>query len=118
MAAVTVYGIKNCDTVKKTLRWLQAEKIDHHFHDYKTDGVDADVLDHALAQHGWENVINRNGTTWRKLPEDMRENMNTARARKAALDNPSLIKRPLLVKSKTITLGFDEKTYAALFRRT
>lgn len=116
MPAPAIYGIKNCDTMKKAFAWLKAKGVDYRFHDYKTAGADADILDRAFAAHGWESVINRQGTTWRKLPEDVRENMTESRAKKAAIENPSLIKRPLLVSGKTILLGFDEMAYARLLR--
>ena len=73
---ITVYGIKNCDTMKKAFTWLDQHKIAYTFHDYKKSGADEAVLKKAIAEHGWENVINRKGTTWRALPEKTRETMN------------------------------------------
>ena len=112
---VTIYGIKNCDTMKKTFAWLERRKIAYTFHDYKKSGADEAVLKKAIKQHGWENVINRKGTTWRAFPDRVRESMDEAKAVKAALENPSLIRRPMMVRDGAIHLGFDEKTYTAIF---
>ena len=76
----TLYGIQNCDTMKKAFKWLDAQNIAYDFHDYKKIGIDEDVLKQALTQHGWENVINRRGTTWRKLPKDVQESMGADKA--------------------------------------
>lgn len=111
---VTVYGIKNCDTMKKAFTWLDKHKVDYAFHDYKKSGADEAVLKKAIAEHGWENVINRKGTTWRALPEKTRETMTEKTAIKAALDNPSLVKRPLVTHKKGVLLGFDEAEFKAL----
>ncbi len=115
MKPVTVYGIKNCDTMKKAFTWLDNHKVAYEFHDYKKEGADEAVLKRAIADLGWENVINRKGTTWRALPEKARETMNAASALKAALENPSLVKRPLIVHSKNLHLGFDETAYKEIF---
>ena len=110
MDKLTVYGIKNCDTMKKTFQWLAHHKVEYEFHDYKEEGADEDVLKRALAQHGWENVLNRKGTTWRALPDKIKEAMNERLALKTALDNPSIIRRPLLDCGSEIQLGFEEKS--------
>lgn len=112
---ICVYGIKNCDTMKKAFAWLDGQGVDYDFHDYKKEGADKDLLRKAFDQHGWEDVINRKGTSWRKLPEKDREAMTAAKAMKAALDNPSLIRRPMLIKGSKIHLGFDEALYRRLF---
>ena len=111
---VTVYGIKNCDTMKKAFTWLDKHKVEYDFHDYKKSGADEAVLKRAVAEHGWENVINRKGTTWRTLPEKARETMNEKSAIKAALENPSLVKRPLVTHKKGVLLGFDEAAFKVL----
>ncbi|MCI5059608.1 MAG: ArsC family reductase [Alphaproteobacteria bacterium] len=115
MAVVEIYGIKNCDTMRKSLKWLEGNDIAHHFHDYKKEGVDQEILQTAMDQCGWENVINRRGTTWRKLPKEQQDNMDTQGAMKAALDNPSFIKRPLLIRSGKVHLGFKEELYSEIF---
>ncbi len=111
---ITVYGIRNCDTMKKAFTWLDKHKVAYVFHDYKKSGADEDVLKKAIAEHGWENVINRKGTTWRALPEKARDAMTEKTAIKAALDNPSLVKRPLVTHKKGVLLGFDEAAFKVL----
>jgi arsenate reductase len=113
---LSVYGIKNCDTMKKTFAWLDGNNIPYVFHDYKKAGVDMDVLSQAIAQHGWENVINRKGTSWRALPEEIRNSMDAAGALKAAIGNPSLIRRPLIVSDGDIYLGFNADDYSGFFQ--
>ena len=110
-----IYGIKNCDTMKKAFKWLDEKGVNYTFHDYKKEGVDEDVLKAALDQHGWENVINRRGTTWRQLPKDIQDSMNDKKAVQVALDKPSIIKRPLLVNKGKITLDFKPEIYAKIF---
>jgi len=112
----TIYGIKNCDTMKKALKWLEENGIECIFHDYKKSGADADILNQAIADHGWENVINRRGTTWRKLSDDVKNSINENKALKLALENPSIIKRPLLIHNDHIELGFSPEIYSALFK--
>lgn len=114
-ATTTVFGIKNCDTMKKAFVWLDAAQVPYRFHDYKKDGIDKGVLAAAIQAHGWENVINKKGTTWRALPEDVRAGMNAARALKAAADNPSLVKRPLIVRGDHTYVGFDAALYQKIF---
>ena len=111
---IKIYGIKNCDTMKKALRWLDDQAIDYDFIDYKKAGVDLGVLRAAIVQHGWEQVVNRRGTTWRNLSDDVKATMDDDTAMSAARDNPSLIKRPLLVNDTRIVLGFKPDDYAAL----
>lgn len=113
---LSVYGIKNCDTMKKTFAWLDANNIPYVFHDYKKGGADVDVLSQAIARHGWENVINRKGTSWRALPEEVRGSMDAAGALKAARENPSLIRRPLIVSGGEIYLGFNADDYSGFFK--
>ena len=115
--SVTIYGIKNCDTMKKAFAWLKEQGIAYDFHDYKKAGVDEDVLKEAIAGHGWERVINQRGTTWRKLPEDVRASMDADGALAAAKENASLVKRPLLVDEACNSyLGFSEDMYAEIFK--
>lgn len=111
MAAPKIYGIKNCDTMKKAFKWMDANSVAYDFHDYKKEVVDQDILIAAIKMHGWEKVINRRGTTWRKLPDDIKESMDETKAVEHAAANPSMIKRPLLVQEDDILLGFDEKSY-------
>ena len=116
MSDTIIYGIKNCDTMKKAFSWLNERGVDYNFHDYKKSGADSAVLKNAFKTHGWENVINRRGTTWRSLPDGVKAAMNDTNAINAALENPSLIKRPLLVHKGTVHLGFSIDTYAEVFK--
>lgn len=110
---ITIYGIKACDTMKKAFTWLDQHGIEYDFHDYKKAGAPAERLPAWIAQQGWEQVINRRGTTWRKLPESARENMTAEAAASAAADNPSMIRRPLVeADGKVLLLGFDAAAWA------
>jgi arsenate reductase (glutaredoxin) len=115
MPQTVVYGIKNCDTMKKTFLWLDNHRVDYVFHDYKKSGGDKAVLQRVFQQHGWEDVLNRKGTTWRKLPEDARNSMTATKALKIAQENPSIIKRPLIIQGDDILLGFDESVFKKRF---
>ncbi len=112
---ITLYGIKNCDTVKKALKWLDSRGISYTFHNYKKQGADKDALTKAIEQHGWESVINKRGTTWRNLPDDIKAGTNAQNAMDLALENPSIIKRPLLIIGDTTYLGFNEENYRNIF---
>ena len=114
MTAPKIYGIKNCDTMKKAFKWMDANGVAYDFHDYKKQDIDKDILIAAIKVHGWENVINRRGTTWRKLPDDIKESMDEKKAVEQAAANPSMIKRPLLIQGDNILLGFDDIKYPNL----
>lgn len=103
---IIVYGIPNCDTVKKARAWLAEQGLEYRFHDFKKAGVPEEQLDDWLERFGWETVINRRGTSWRRLPAEEREAMDVARAREAALANPSLIKRPVVEHNGNTLIGF------------
>ena len=113
--SVQIYGIKACDTMKKAFTWLDDHGIDYQFHDYKKEGASAAALRRWIDALGWETVINRRGTTWRKLPESLRQSMDAEQAVQAALDNPSLIKRPMLETGKLLEPGFKPARYAEIF---
>lgn len=102
--------------MKKAFKWMDTHGISYEFHDYKKQGVDVGVLNNAIATHSWENVINRRGTTWRKLDSAVKNEMNTDKAISLAQDNASIIKRPLIIFKDEITLGFDENTYKIRFK--
>ena len=110
---MTVFGIKNCNTVKNALDWLNGHGIPYEFHDYKKKGITADALKAWSKQVGWEVLLNRKGLTWKQLPEAERARIKTeADAIQLMIDKTSIIKRPLLEKNgKVILLGFDEETY-------
>ena len=112
---LVLYGIANCDTVKKARKWLVHEGIDYHFHDYRKAGVDADWLKARIDEFGWQSVVNRKGTTWRKLPEALRNAMDTEGAVQVLLEQPAMIKRPLLGPvspvNNTYLLGFSAECW-------
>jgi Spx/MgsR family transcriptional regulator len=105
---ITLYGIPNCDTVKRARSWLEERRIDAAFHDFKKAGVPPTELDRWLDAAGWETLLNRRGTTWRRLDEAIREAVtDAASARALMLEQPSLIKRPVVDWHGRITVGFD-----------
>ena len=112
---ITVYGIKNCDTVKKALKWLADHNIEHKLHDYRVEGVDTAFLQQAEAQFGWENLVNKRGTTWRNLDEDVKKTLSKSTALSVLADNPTLIKRPIILQEGKALIGFDEKEYQTVF---
>ncbi len=112
---VRIYGIPNCDTMKKARQWLADHGIEHEFHDYKKAGVDAQRLRRWVRQVGWENLLNRRGTTWRRLDEGVRDAIDEAGAIGLMLENPSIIKRPVLEHGKTVHVGFKAEEYAGIF---
>lgn len=111
-----LHGIPNCDTVKKARAWLDAHGIAYTFHDYKKAGVDPDRLRHWVDRLGWETVLNRAGTTFRKLPDADRTGLDADKAIALMLANPSMIKRPILVSGDTLLAGFAPDTYLAALR--
>jgi len=116
MSEVTVYGIANCDTIKKAKSWLDKEGVTYSFHDYRKQGLEAKQLESWADSLGWENLLNRRGTTWRKLPEDVKQNIDQSSAIEIMLKNPSIIKRPLLIKGNDKFLGFSDSDYQDIFR--
>jgi len=111
---VTLYGIRTCDTVRKARRWLEEHGIDYRYHDLRGDGLDAARLNAWIADLGWEQLINRRGTTWRQLPEAEREPLDAARAHTLMLAHPALVKRPLIETADGRHLGFSAAQYAKL----
>lgn len=109
-----VYGIKNCDTMKKARTWLEAHGVAHDFHDYKTAGVERTKLEGWVKAAGWETLLNRAGTTFRKLPDSAKANLTESKALKLMLEQPSMIKRPVLERGKTLLVGFSPEKYSAL----
>lgn len=109
------YGIPNCDTVKKARSWLDSHKITCVFHDYKQSGVEAALLQRWCAALGWETVLNRAGTTFKKLPDADKENLTEAKAIKLMLAQPSMIKRPLLEGDGKLLIGFKPEQYEKAF---
>jgi arsenate reductase len=111
-----IYGIKNCDTMKKAFAWLDSHKIDYAFHDYKKDGVPAERLRAWAKQAGWESLVNMRGPTYRKIPDAEKENLNEARAIKLLEQHSSAIKRPVLESGSKLLVGFDPDQYQRTLR--
>jgi arsenate reductase len=112
---ITIYGIKNCDTMKKARAWLDANGHAYTFHDYKFEGIDKAMLENWAKEVGWETLLNRAGTTFRKLPEGERENVTEKKAIALMLAQPSMIKRPVLDVGGKLVVGFRPETYAKVF---
>jgi Spx/MgsR family transcriptional regulator len=115
-AALTVYGIPNCDQVKKTRRWLAAARRDHRFHDLRGDGVTREDLTRWLRQVPWTTLVNQKGSTWRNLPPEARP-ADEARAVLAMLAQPTLIKRPVVEFGGRVLVGFSEEALAELLAK-
>ena len=110
---VRIYGIKACDTMKKARTWLEQHAVSHDFHDYKTQGIDREHLTQWCDEHGWQVVLNRAGTTFRKLDEAQKADLDQARAIDLMLAQPSMIKRPVLDLGTRTLVGFKPERYAA-----
>ncbi len=113
--SVTIYGIKNCDTMKKARAWLDAHKIAYAFHDYKSAGADKALLEGWAKQVGWEALLNRAGTTFRALPDADKAGLTDKKAIALMAAQPSMIKRPVLTAGDKILVGFKPESYKALF---
>ena len=113
----TLYGIPNCDTVKKARTWLDRHGVEYRFHDFKKEGLDKAQLKGWVDQAGLNVVLNKAGTTYRALPEAEKENLTEAKARKLMVENPSLVKRPVLEKDGRLFIGFKPDEYEVIFRK-
>ncbi len=109
-----LYGIKNCDTVKKARTWLDNNSIDYQFHDYRVDGLTLELLHHFAADLGWETMLNRSSTSWRQLSAEQQSDLTEAKALQLMLALPTLIKRPILDADSKLLLGFKPDTYQCL----
>ena len=112
---ITLYGIKNCDTVRKARKWLDTHNIDYQFHDFREDGLDSDAVAAWIDELGWQNLLNRRSQSWKTLDEDARASMDDESAHKAVLTHPTLIKRPLLDTGEQRYTGFSAANYAKIF---
>jgi len=112
---ITIYGIKNCDTMKKARDWLDGHGVAYAFHDYKATGIDADHLKTWAGKVGWEVLLNRAGTTFRKLPDADKAGIDEAKAISLMLAQPSMIKRPVLDTGSKLLVGFKPELYQAAF---
>lgn len=113
----TIFGIPNCDTVKKAITWLKENKIDYQFHDYKVAGIDAATLQSWCEQVNWDIIFNKRSTTYKELPSSLQQSITTAsKAIPVMQQHTSIIKRPIIVrKGKVVAVGFDAKKYKEIF---
>lgn len=114
---ITLYGIKNCDTVKKARNWLDTHGVDYRFHDFRADGLDREMVARWLAELGWETLVNKRSTSWKALDEATRTGMNQDSALPAILAQPTLIKRPLLDTGHERFTGFSAASYQKIFSK-
>jgi arsenate reductase (glutaredoxin) len=114
--AARLYGIKNCDTIKKAKKWLDTNNIDFEFHDFRVQGIDKKLIENWLTQIDWQLLLNTRGTTWRKLPESERDGINKTSAIKLMLEHPAIIKRPVLTVKNKYYVGFKDKDYEQVFK--
>lgn len=113
--AVTLYGIPNCDTVKKARRWLDDAGVAHNFHDFRKNGLEGDLLQSWIDNLGWEKLLNKAGTTFRKLPDEQKGSLDAAKAKALMLEQPAMIKRPVLDADGKLAVGFKPDDYQARF---
>jgi arsenate reductase (glutaredoxin) len=113
---MTIHGIRNCDTMKKARAWLEAQGLEYQFHDYKTQGIAPETLAAWVGELGWEVLLNRAGTTFRKLPDAEKQGLDAARAMALMLAQPSMIKRPVLDLGPRRIVGFSPESYARALR--
>ncbi|GLR70215.1 ArsC family reductase [Agaribacter marinus] len=110
-----VYGIPNCDTIKKARKWLTDNNVEYDFHDYKKQGVNEVLLKRAIEEFGVDIVVNKRGTTYRQLPQETKDNLNAENAIAIVSANPSMIKRPIIDTGKQLLIGFNANEYAEVF---
>ncbi|MDA9771576.1 ArsC family reductase [Emcibacteraceae bacterium] len=111
---IKIYGIKNCDTMKKAVKWMDANSIEYDFHDYRKDGISEDMVANFVSRLGLELVLNKRGTTWRKLPDDIKDNIDEAGAIKLMVENEAMIKRPIFDLGDELAIGFSKNDQAIL----
>lgn len=111
----TMFGIPNCDTIKKAKKWLEAEGIAYEFHDYRKQGVDAALVTEFCDALGWEIVLNKRGTTFRQLTQEQKDSLNQENAIKLLVENPAMIKRPILKVNDQLHIGFKADQYTTIF---
>lgn len=112
---VTLYGIKHCDTIKKAKKWLEKNSIDYRFHEFRADGINRSLLNDWLKQIEWETLLNMRGTTWRKLSDAQKNGINKSTVLALMLEQPAIIKRPVLTVENKIFVGFKADKYKEIF---
>ncbi|WP_411340669.1 ArsC family reductase [Sphingopyxis sp. J-6] len=110
-----LYGIPNCDTVKKARRWLDEHGVAHRFHDFRKDGLDPGLLQGWIDALGWEKLLNRSGTTFRKLPDAQKDGLDAAKAKALMLEQPAMIRRPVVEAGSEVSVGFAADDWQARF---
>ena len=110
-----LYGISNCDTVKKARNWLETHNIDYKFHDFRKQGLDANTINRWLQSVSWDKILNKRSTSWRNLDPSIQQTVNETNIVDLLIENPTLIKRPVMDVNDTITLGFNSDTYQGIF---
>ena len=114
--AVTLYGISNCDTIKKARNWLTQHQVDFSFHDFRKQGLDPALLKRWVEVLGWETLLNKRGTTWRQLSAEVQASIDETAAIDIMFENPAIIKRPVLVRDAKQYVGFSPETYSQIFK--
>lgn len=114
---ITIFGIPNCDTIKKTRKWFDSNNIVYHFHDFRTQGISEERLKQWCADKGWETLLNKRSTTWKELPIDEQQRIkNTSSAIALMLQNPTIIKRPVIeIDDKIVVIGYDDTIFKKIF---
>ena len=113
----TLYGIKNCDTIKKARKWLEEQQIPYSFHDFKTDGLTADLLKEFVSKSDWKIMLNKRSTTFRNLTDEIKNNLTDEVMFNAVIEQPTLLKRPLLALDNNVHIGFKKEHYQELFSK-
>lgn len=111
-----MYGIPNCDTIKKAKKWLQAEEIEFTFHDYRKQGITEALVNEFCQQLGWENVLNKRGTTYRQLSQEQKDNLDSDNVISLLVEQPAMIKRPIIYVGKQYHVGFKADSYVSIFK--
>ena len=112
---LTIFGIKNCDTIKKTKKYFDGKGIEYAFHDYRVDGIDKPWLENVLTQLDWKRVLNKRGTTYRQLSDEQKQNVAADNVADLLLQNPAMIKRPIIQNDDQLILGFSAKQLDEMF---
>ena len=110
-----LYGISNCDTIKKAKNWLELNNIDYKFHDFRNQGLEPEIIQSWLTQIPWDKLLNKRSTTWRNLELDVQQSVNAENIIQLLVENPTLIKRPVLNVNGIINVGFNADTYQGIF---
>jgi Spx/MgsR family transcriptional regulator len=110
-----LYGISNCDTVKKAKSWLEENNLDYHFHDFRKQGLESAIIQDWLSQIDWQKLLNKRSTTWRNIDAKTQQSVNAENIIQLLVENPTLIKRPVLKVNGIINIGFNADTYQGIF---